>query len=116
MSTMIAFRQPTAATLPTPEQEGDRHTRAGTLAPAARDQSFEEGLLTHLPALQRAALRLTRHPQEAEDLVQETLARALTYHGQFHPGTNLRAWLLPIERSLFLSACRRAPPAPAPER
>ena len=110
MSTTMTFRWPTAplSVLPAPGHEGEQHAWGGTRAPNSGAQSFEEGLLTHLPALQRAALRLTRHPQEAEDLVQETMARALTYRGQFHPGTNLRAWLLTIERSLFLSAYRRA--------
>jgi RNA polymerase sigma-70 factor (ECF subfamily) len=55
---------------------------------------------------------LTRRPYDAEDLVQETVARALAYRAQFHPGTNLRSWLLTIERSIFLNSHRRVRYAP----
>ena len=76
------------------------------------DESFEAGLLAHLPALHRVAVRLTRRPYDAEDLVQETVARALAYRAQFHPGTNLRSWLLTIERSIFLNSHRSVRHAP----
>jgi RNA polymerase sigma-70 factor (ECF subfamily) len=109
MPAVMALRRPMVPLSVVPAREDEGEQRAGDRAPALQTgvQSFEDGLLRHLPALQRAALRLTRHPQEAEDLVQETMARALTYRGQFHSGTNLRAWLLTIERSIFLSAYRR---------
>jgi RNA polymerase sigma-70 factor (ECF subfamily) len=77
---------------------------AGTPAP----DTFVEEILQHLDVLGRVAQRLTRHTQDAEDLVQETVARALARRTQFAPGTNLRAWLLAIERSLFISAYRHA--------
>jgi RNA polymerase sigma-70 factor (ECF subfamily) len=57
-------------------------------------------------------VRLTRRPYDAEDLVQETVARALAYRAQFHPGTNLRSWLLAIERSIFLNSYRSVRHAP----
>jgi RNA polymerase sigma-70 factor (ECF subfamily) len=76
------------------------------------DENFEDGILAHLPALQRAAVRLTCRPYDAEDLVQETVARALAYRAQFHPGTNLRSWLLTIERSIFLNSRRSVRGAP----
>ena len=75
--------------------------------------TFVDEVMDHLEVLHRVALRLTRQPQDAEDLVQETATRALMRRAQFHPGTNLRAWLLTIERSLFVSAyrhARRGPP------
>src|SRR5947209_7588166 len=75
--------------------------------PGPGDESFEDGLLAHLPVLHRVALRLTRRQHDAEDLVQETVARALAHRAQFQRGTNLRAWLLTIERSIFLNAHRR---------
>jgi RNA polymerase sigma-70 factor (ECF subfamily) len=80
--------------------------------PGPGDESFEDGLVAHLPLLHRVALRLTRRHQDAEDLVQETVARALAHQAQFQRGTNLRAWLLTIERSIFLSAHRRRRQAP----
>src|ERR1700745_3596824 len=64
-------------------------------------------LVSQMPALRRMALRLTGHESEADDLVQETLTRALERRWQFRPGSNLRAWLFTIERSLFISAYRR---------
>jgi RNA polymerase sigma-70 factor (ECF subfamily) len=48
--------------------------------------------------------------------VQETVARALAYRAQFHPGTNLRSWLLTIERSIFLNSYRSVRNAPQPQR
>src|SRR5689334_10679460 len=57
---------------------------------------FEEALVRHLNALHRFALRLTGQGNDAEDLVQETVARALERRTQFHPGSNLAAWLCTI--------------------
>jgi RNA polymerase sigma-70 factor (ECF subfamily) len=70
--------------------------------------TFVDEVMEHLEVLHRVALRLTSRPQDAEDLVQETATRALTRRAQYQPGTNLRAWLLTIERSLFVDAYRRA--------
>src|SRR6266568_1958243 len=50
----------------------------------------------HLDALYRSALRLTRKPEDAEDLVQETYLRAYRYRNRFKPGTNEKAWLFSI--------------------
>jgi RNA polymerase sigma-70 factor (ECF subfamily) len=75
-------------------------------------ERFEAGLVSQLPALRRMALRLTGQVPDAEDLVQETVARALAHRAQFQPGTNLRAWLCTIQRSIFVSAYRRRRRAP----
>lgn len=64
-------------------------------------------LVTHVAALRRYALVLTRDGTEAEDLVQETLARGIAAAASWHPGTNLRAWLLRIMRNALLDALRR---------
>ena len=71
------------------------------------DEVFATEVVGHMPALQRGALRLTRHQADAQDLVQETVLRALERRAQFQPGTNLRAWLFTIQRSLFIDAYRR---------
>jgi len=58
--------------------------------------SFEAEALASLDSLYRTALRLTRVPADAEDLVQETYLKAFRAANQFEPGTNLRAWLFTI--------------------
>src|SRR6266576_5580706 len=58
--------------------------------------AFEAEALASLDSLYRAALRLTRVPADAEDLVQETYLKAFRAADQFEPGTNLRAWLFTI--------------------
>src|SRR5260221_13949027 len=59
-------------------------------------QAFEAEALASLDTLYRAALRLTRVPADAEDLVQETFLKAVRSADRFEPGTNLRAWLFTI--------------------
>jgi len=65
-------------------------------AAGAAPDPFEEEALAQADALYRAALRLTRDPAEAEDLVQETYLKAFRSAGRFERGTNLRAWLFTI--------------------
>src|SRR5438034_4863272 len=67
--------------------------------------SFETEALACLDSLYRTALRLTRVPSDAEDLVQETYLKAFRAADRFEPGTNLRAWLFTI---LHNSARNRA--------
>src|SRR5207244_9615844 len=61
-----------------------------------RDAGFEAEALASLDSLYRTALRLTRVPSDAEDLVQDTYLKAFRAAEQFEPGTNLRAWLFTI--------------------
>ena len=58
--------------------------------------AFETEALASLDSLYRTALRLTRAPADAEDLVQETYLKAFRAADSFTPGTNLRAWLFTI--------------------
>src|SRR3989449_10291294 len=58
--------------------------------------AFEAEALASLDSLYRAALRLTRVPADAEDLVQDTYLKAFRAADRFEPGTNLRAWLFTI--------------------
>ena len=73
-------------------------------AEAADD--FAAAVLLYARHLHSLALRLTGNPSDAEDLVQETYARAYAGFGTFMPGTNLRAWLYRIETNAFLTTCR----------
>jgi RNA polymerase sigma-70 factor (ECF subfamily) len=68
--------------------------------------------LEHVDGLFRFARRLTGQDQDADDLVQETYARALGATSQFVPGTNLRAWLFRILRNAYFDAYRRQRSSP----
>ncbi|MEC7760904.1 MAG: sigma-70 family RNA polymerase sigma factor [Pseudomonadota bacterium] len=68
------------------------------------DQSckdLSEDVLHFIPALRAYAWTLTRSQQEIDDLVQETLTKAIANIGRFRPGTNMRAWLMTIMRNTF---------------
>jgi RNA polymerase sigma-70 factor (ECF subfamily) len=69
--------------------------------------AFRDQALGHLDALYGFALRLTKRPPDADDLVQETYLRAFRFAHRFEPGTHLRAWLFQILRNTFLTFYRR---------
>jgi RNA polymerase sigma-70 factor (ECF subfamily) len=68
---------------------------------------FRQQALAHLDTLYNFALRLTKRPPDADDLVQETYLRAFRFAHRFEPGTHLRAWLFQILRNTFLTFYRR---------
>lgn len=68
---------------------------------------FEREALVHLDQLYAAALRMTRNPADAEDLVQETFIKAFANFHQFEQGTNLRAWLFRILTNTFINTYRK---------
>lgn len=70
-------------------------------------REFEADALQHLDALYAHALRLTRSPQDADDLVQDTFVKALRFYERFERGTNLKAWLLRIQFNSFVNRYRR---------
>lgn len=69
---------------------------------------FEKEVMAAMPQLRRVAMGLTKNRDDADDLVQETVAKALTKADQFEPGTNLAAWLTTIQRNQFLSGKRKS--------
>ncbi len=81
--------------------------------PGGRQADFEEQVRPYLGQLYPAALRMTRNPADAEDLVQDTLAKAYTAFGQYTPGTNLRAWLHKILANTFINTYRKRKREPA---
>ncbi len=68
---------------------------------------YEKELAGHQRELYPAALRMTRNPSDAEDLVQESMARAYAGLRHFTPGTNSRAWLFRILSNTFVSGYRK---------
>jgi RNA polymerase sigma-70 factor, ECF subfamily len=70
-------------------------------------ERFERDVLPLLPSLYGAALRLTRNPADAEDLVQETYLRAFRGFSGFREGTNLKAWLYRILTNGFINTYRK---------
>lgn len=74
---------------------------------AARAVRFERDALQYLDQLYSAALRMTRNPADAEDLVQETFAKAFAAFHQYRPGTNLKAWLYRILTNTFINSYRK---------
>src|SRR5215510_9191028 len=75
--------------------------------PPDRDERFERDVVPFLGQLYPAALRMTRNPTDAEDLVQETSAKAYAAFHQFRPGTNLKAWLHRILANTFINGYRK---------
>ena len=67
--------------------------------------SDSDDVLQHIPALRSYSRALCKNRPNAEDLVQETLLRAIEYAHQYRRGTNMRAWLFTIMRSRFLNSC-----------
>ncbi len=75
-------------------------------------KEFEVQALEHMDALYRSALRMTRNPADAEDLVQETYLKAFRFHDHFEPGTNIRAWLFKILVNSFINRYRKTAKEP----
>lgn len=78
-----------------------------TESDTARAARFERDALQYLDQLYSAALRMTRNPSDAEDLVQETFAKAFAAFHQYRPGTNLKAWLYRILTNTFINTYRK---------
>ena len=72
-----------------------------------RRARFERDALPFLDQLYSAALRMTRNPADAEDLVQESFVKAFAAFHQFEEGTNLKAWLYRILTNTFINSYRK---------
>ncbi len=66
-----------------------------------RRARFEAEVLPHLDAMHRTALRLTRSPSDADDLVQDSVIKAYRFFDSYESGTNARAWMLRILTNVF---------------
>src|SRR5690349_12599708 len=70
-------------------------------------QEFNSLVLNNSEGLKPFAITLTRDPEAANDLCQETLYKAFAYRSKYQPGTNIRAWLYTIMRNIFINEYRR---------
>jgi RNA polymerase sigma-70 factor (ECF subfamily) len=82
-------------------------TETDAAEPADPKALFEEQALPFMDQLYAAAMRLTRNPADAADLVQETFVKAYQAFGQFQQGTNLKAWLYRIQTNTFINNYRK---------
>jgi len=84
-------------------EAGRMQTGAATLP-----TDFRRLLVFHLPHLRAVARALTGHRDRADDLVNDTILKALSAETQFRPGTNIKAWLMTILRNHYINGLRRS--------
>jgi RNA polymerase sigma-70 factor (ECF subfamily) len=77
-----------------------------------RRDAFEREALPLMDVLYSGALKLTRNPRDAEDLLQDTYVRALERYHLFRPGTNLKAWMFRVMTNRFINLYRRRRASP----
>ena len=86
---------------------GPARSVPGSLAGMADQATFAEQAMPFMSSLYAAAMRMTRNPADAEDLVQETYLRAYRGFGGFQEGTNLKAWLYRILTNTYINSYRK---------
>ena len=89
------------------QAQADATVDVRTESDVDRRARFEREAMPLLDQLYRAALRTTRNPSDAEDLVQETYAKAYAAFHQFKPGTNLKAWMYRILTNTYINTYRK---------
>ncbi len=72
-----------------------------------KQEQFEQQLISYFPMLYKTAYRLTENKEDAEDIVQETYAKAFRFSHQFQEGSSLKSWLLKILRNTFYDLTRK---------
>ncbi|WP_100445791.1 sigma-70 family RNA polymerase sigma factor [Glycomyces xiaoerkulensis] len=87
--------------------ERETVTESGGETSGERRERFERDAMPLLDQLYGAALRMTRNPADAEDLVQETYLKAYSKFHQFREGTNLKAWLYRILTNTYINSYRK---------
>lgn len=87
------------------------NTKSGEKATSkipGKDESFEMAVLSNMPFLKNTAFKLTRHVEDGEDLLQETLMRAYRFFDHYEPGTHPKAWLYRIMKNTFINSYRKS--------
>ncbi len=90
-----------------PAADAEAVVDLATETPEERAARFERDAMQYLDQLYGAALRMTRNPADAEDLVQDTYVKAFASFHQFTPGTNLKAWLYRILTNSYINTYRK---------
>ncbi|GAA2365875.1 sigma-70 family RNA polymerase sigma factor [Streptomyces sp. XM4011] len=104
----VAFRaEEVGQVTGTDDNVSQDETVRATESEAERNARFERDALGFLDQMYSAALRMTRNPADAEDLVQETYAKAYGSFHQFREGTNLKAWMYRILTNTFINSYRK---------
>jgi RNA polymerase sigma-70 factor (ECF subfamily) len=99
-----------------PERDSEsaaKKNASSSLSDSELASIFEADALAYLDQLYGTALRMTRSPADAEDLVQDTYAKAFAAFRSYEQGTNLRAWLFRILRNTFINNYRKAQRQPS---
>ncbi|PRY62946.1 RNA polymerase ECF family sigma subunit [Knoellia remsis] len=91
----------------TPATSDEPTVDVASETPEERQARFEAEALPLLDQLYAAAMRTTRNPADAEDLLQETYAKAFAAFHQFKPGTNLKAWMYRILTNTYINSYRK---------
>jgi len=89
------------------EEHGQAGLKTQEIAISATHAELHKEILSLVPSLRAYARVLTRNQSDMDDLVQDTLVKAISHLHQFAPGTNLRAWLFTIERNTHYTAHQR---------
>jgi RNA polymerase sigma-70 factor (ECF subfamily) len=90
-----------------PADDADAAIDVASETPEQRRARFEREAMPLLDQLYSAALRTTRNPSDAEDLVQETYTKAYAAFHQYRPGTNLKAWMYRILTNTYINSYRK---------
>ena len=102
----------TEAVVPQAAVPEDSPAKTTERAAAAKRALFQEQALPFMDQLYAAAMRMTRNPSDASDLVQETFVKAFQAFAQFQQGTNLKAWLYRIQTNTFINNYRKSQRTP----
>jgi RNA polymerase sigma-70 factor (ECF subfamily) len=108
LSYVMSMPSPSSgASASTPNSDAQTSDAGHSETADERHARFESDALQYLDQLYAAALRMTRNPADAEDVVQETYAKAYASFHQFTPGTNLKAWLYRILTNTYINSYRK---------
>jgi len=78
-----------------------------------KQEDFNEEIIPHLDAMYNFALRLTTDPNDAEDLVQDTIVKAFRFFSSYEKGTNAKAWLFRILKNSYINNYRKKSKQPS---